>query len=109
MAATSTVAIIGAIVAAAGTTAAVENASQQKRLGSQALNRTKGDQASNRKRAEDDSERAGVQASQDAARIRQKGVKSDRAGTILSGPAGDTGYGGAPTLGAGQGKTLLGQ
>ncbi len=105
MAATAAIAIVGALSAGA----ASETAAQGRRLGGQALNRTKGEQASNRKRVEDDSERAGIQSSQDAARIRQKGVRSDRAGTILSGPAGDTGFGGAPTLGAGQGKTLLGQ
>lgn len=103
-----TAAVIGAIAAVAGTTASIENSAQQSRLGGQAKDRAKHDQNVARARAESEAEKADIQASNEAARQRQKGVKSDRANTILTGPSGVGAAGGATTLGTGAGSTVLG-
>jgi hypothetical protein len=98
-----------AAITAIGTGASIENSKQTRRLAGQAeVGARAGVDQANRK-AESDAERASIGAAQDAARVRQKGVKSDRAGTILSAPTGATGYSGTATLGGGSGKTLLGQ
>lgn len=97
-------AVLGAI-AAIGTGASIENSAQSRRLAGQAKDRAMHDQTRAQQKFESDAQRADIQAAQDAARVRQKGVKSDRASTILSGP---NGAGATSTLGLTGGKTLLG-
>ena len=98
----------GVASALAGTTASVENSAQQRRLGGQAKDRAQHDQNVAKQRAESEAEKADIQASNEAARQRQKGVKSDRASTILTGPSGVGAAGGTTTLGTGAGSTVLG-
>ena len=93
-------AIISAAVLGAGVS--TENAAQSRRLAGQAKDRAMNDQLRAKQKFESDSEKADAQAAQDAARVRQKGVKSDRANSILTGPSSLGGL--APT----GGKTLLG-
>lgn len=106
MGAVGAVGYLAAAAAVAGTTASIENSNQSRRLAGQAKDRMQAGETQARGQAQAKEAQDAQAAANDAARIRQRGVTSDRAGTILTGPLGQGAN--VTTLGGVPGKTVLG-